>query len=361
MRVVQLIDSLHAGGAERVALNLANELTSHIDLSCLCITREEGILKEDISTEVKYLFLNKKGTLDISAMKRFYRFIKTERIDIIHAHSTSFFLAALMRLAMPRLKIVWHDHYGKSEFLNQRPLRILRMMSSKFSWIISVNTILKDWAIDKLRCPNVTYIANFVNFSKRSTGQTQLNGLDGKRMICLANLREQKDHKSLIMAFEEVVNKHPDWTLHLVGKDFKNEHSKALKTRVNDNNLRDHVYFYGSISDVSYVLSQCEIGVLSSVSEGLPLSILEYGLANLCVISTAVGEIPKIIDDYNDAILVEAGNALALQKATEFCIENEDARRLMADNFTWKVKTNYSSQAILQQHLNIYNTLLGNE
>ncbi|WNH09649.1 hypothetical protein [Thalassobellus suaedae] len=65
MNVLQLIDSLHAGGAERVALNYANALVPKIETSYLCATREEGLLKESLSKDVPYIFLNKKSALDL--------------------------------------------------------------------------------------------------------------------------------------------------------------------------------------------------------------------------------------------------------------------------------------------------------
>ncbi|GAL61464.1 glycosyltransferase [Algibacter lectus] len=91
MKVLQLIDSLEAGGAERVAVNYANGLVHMIDASYLCTTRAEGLLKGELNKDVGYLFLNKKKTIDVKAIKRLHQFIKNEDIDIIHAHGSSFF------------------------------------------------------------------------------------------------------------------------------------------------------------------------------------------------------------------------------------------------------------------------------
>ena len=91
MKVLQLIDSLNAGGAERVAVNYANSLTSRIEASYLCATREEGLLKESLSKNVQYLFLNKKTSLDFNAIRKLNKYVKKQDIQIIHAHSTSFF------------------------------------------------------------------------------------------------------------------------------------------------------------------------------------------------------------------------------------------------------------------------------
>jgi hypothetical protein len=63
MRVLQIIDSLEAGGAERMAVNYANALANEIDFSALVVTRKEGNLRNQINNNVPYLFLNKRSTL----------------------------------------------------------------------------------------------------------------------------------------------------------------------------------------------------------------------------------------------------------------------------------------------------------
>ena len=62
MRIVQLIDSLEAGGAERMAVNYANALANEIDFSALVATRKQGPLLDQLDPTVSYLFFNKKRT-----------------------------------------------------------------------------------------------------------------------------------------------------------------------------------------------------------------------------------------------------------------------------------------------------------
>jgi len=75
MRIVQLIDSLEAGGAERMAVNYANVLSEKIAFSGLVATRKEGVLKNQLNEGVQYLFLNKKKALDINALFRLRQFM----------------------------------------------------------------------------------------------------------------------------------------------------------------------------------------------------------------------------------------------------------------------------------------------
>ena len=93
IKVLQLIDSLQVGGAEVLAVNIANTLSKQRIVSHLCATRKEGPLKENIEQAVGYLFLERKKTVDIKSIKKLKKYIKKNNISIIHAHSTSYFIA----------------------------------------------------------------------------------------------------------------------------------------------------------------------------------------------------------------------------------------------------------------------------
>ena len=101
MRILQLIDSLEAGGAERMAVNYANSLSSRIEFSALAVTRKEGALKIQLDDNVSYLFLQKKHTIDLKATFKLKKFIKDNQVEIIHAHGTSFFMAVLLKMIYP--------------------------------------------------------------------------------------------------------------------------------------------------------------------------------------------------------------------------------------------------------------------
>ena len=352
-RVLQLVDSLEAGGAERLSVTFANALVGKIEASFLCTTRAEGILKSTISSSVGYLYLEKQSSLDFKAILELKNFIKKNNINVIHAHSTSFFMASLVKLIYPKVQLIWHDHYGQSEFLEQRPKRVLQFCSLFFSHIFCVNQTLVKWSHHNLNCKNISYLQNFAMLNN-SEKTTQLKGENGKRILCLANLRPQKDHLTLLKAFKEVIRVHSDWTLHCVGKDFKDEFSNKIFQYINDNNLGTHVYLYGSCIDIEHILSQCEIGVLSSKSEGLPISLLEYALAKLAVIATDVGDCNLIVEAENKGSLIKPNNKEALSNAIIAYIENKSERNRVAENLHIHVVHNFSKEAVVETLLSVY-------
>ncbi|WP_411895305.1 glycosyltransferase [Winogradskyella sp. A2] len=347
-KVIQLIDSLDAGGAERLAVTYANMLVKEIDGSFLCTTRKEGLLKSSLKEEVGYLFLNKKSSLDFAALRRFNHYLNENEIKIVHAHATSFFFASLVKCFNPKLKIIWHDHYGNSEQLTKRPKLVLKICSLLFNQIFCVNQILVKWSQKHLWCKNIEFIQNIVVLEEVDP-ITKLSGLDGKRILCLANLRPQKDHLNLFKAFQRVFVTNTDWTLHCVGKDFEDAYSTSIRQFVNEKKLNNSIYFYGSKPDIKNIISQTEIGVLSSKSEGLPIAMLEYGLGNLAVIATNVGDCRQVLDSNELGILVEPENYEELSDAFTYYIDNPKQRKTVSVNFNKKVKEAYSKESIIEK------------
>ena len=357
MRVLQLIDSLQTGGAERVAVNIANALVPKVEVSYLCVTREEGLLKKSIDSRVGYLFLNKKNTLDFKAIRTFYRFVKHNKIAIIHAHSTSFFLATIIKLLNKNIKIVWHDHYGNSTFLADRQYCMLKKCSKYFSIIYSVNTTLETWAKASLSCKTVNYLPNFA-VENSSKAVTVLKGEANKRIIHLANLREQKDHFTLFHAFKKIATKYPGWTLHCVGKDFEDSYSKALKQEIKALELTTRIFIYGSKPDVLNVLDQAALAVLSSKSEGLPIALLEYGLAALPTIATNVGNCNLVIANKTLGQLVPSENTMALSQALINYISTMEEATAIGENLKSYVIANFSVTATSRKLVSDYNCIL---
>ncbi len=354
MRVLQLIDTLEAGGAERMAVNYANELANEIEFSGIVVTRKEGILKEQLCKKTPYFFINKTHTFDLASIFRLRKIIEDNNISFIHAHSTSFFTAFLVKLTI-KTKLIWHDHYGDSEFLEKRKSFILRFCLLFFNGIIVVNEKLRLWAIHKLKFKNVIYLPNFVTETKLHNKTTKLQGIEGKKIVCLANLRAQKNHFLLLEIAIEMLKLFPDWTFHLVGKDFKDVYSIKLKETIFSCNLQNNVFLYDSVLDIENVLKQATIGVLTSASEGLPVALLEYGLLKLPVITTNVGEISSIIKNSENGFIVSSQDKNQFVADLIKLIENPELRLIFAKRLNKIIVENYSQKSVLKKYINLLN------
>jgi glycosyltransferase involved in cell wall biosynthesis len=354
MRIVQIIDSLEAGGAERMAVNYANALVKNISFSGLIATRKEGDLKEQLDSKVSYLFLRKKKKIDFGAIFRLRKYIKENRVDIIHAHSSSFFTAVLVKLILPRIKIIWHDHYGKRAKETKKENRVLIFLSAFFSFIFVVNLQLEEWSKKNMKCSKVIFIPNFTTSEATAKQLTHLKGNDGKRIVFLANLKNPKNHILILKAFSELKLNEQGWTLHLIGRDYFDKYSNEIKTYIKTYSLENDIYLYGAKNDVRYILSQASIGVLASTEEGFPVTLLEYGLENLAVISTNAGYCSMIIQDGINGLLFNPFSDVEIKTQLNKIIDDNSLRKKLGENFRESIVKNYSEEIVIKKLILAY-------
>ncbi len=351
LKAIQIIDSLNVGGAEVLAVNIANGLLEQNIESHICVTRKEGALNKNLNRDVGYLFLKRTSTFDVKAVLKLKKYIQKNDIAVIHAHSSSSFMAFCLKMISPRIKIIWHDHFGNSEFLDKRRKYPLKFFSYFFHSIISVNSKLKDWAIKNLLSKKKYFINNFATFTNLGSA-TRLNGNENKKIVHLAGFRPQKDHLTLLKAFKIIIKEHPDWTLHLIGKEYEDAYSKRIKGFIKEYELEKKIFLYGVCSDIKYILSQATIGVLSSKSEGLPISLLEYGLAKLPVLVTDVGECANVIK--HKSAIVTPNRSDIFAKQLEQLISNKNLRKEISEQLHIEVINNFSKKKIIKKLINIY-------
>ena len=358
MKVLAMIDTLIAAGAERMAVNIANGLASVGVESHICASHSGGPLEEFILPEVKTVILGKKSLFDIKSFFKLRKYVKINKIDIIHAHSTSLFWAVMIKWITPKIKVVWHDHFLYN--IKKMPLRFFVHFAD---YVFVVNDILVNYAVNDLKKnpAQVSFLANFADIDINSTDKSKpdIPAIESyPKIVCLANLRIQKDHDNLLDAFTIVVKKHNSAKLYLVGGHFNDNYYRNLLLRVNEEKLlKDKVFILGSRNDVAAILSECQVGVLSSISEGLPVSLLEYGLSNLAVVCTDVGDCSLVLDGGRCGRLVPPSNSIELAKEICFLIENKDIAQQLSQLLKERVLSNFSKQGAITKIIKIYQSL----
>lgn len=354
--VIQLIDTLDAGGAEVLAVNIANSLSKKNVNSYLCATRKEGALINNLKSKSNYFFLNRKKTIDFKRMLVFKKYLKNNNITIIHAHATSYFFATCIKIIYPKIKIVWHNHFGNNINLNGYKLHLLKFCSLFFSLTIHVNEDLKKWSNTNLFCSKNYYLENFPFFNN-SKKITQLKGVQGKRIVHVASFRPEKNHETLIKAFSDFLkDNNSDWTLHLIGSINDSNYSKRIVKLAKS--LSNNIFIYDSCLDIENILNQSDIGVLSSKFEGLPIALLEYGLSKLPVIVTNVGQCNKVIVHNKSGYIVAKNNYSEFSEKLKLLANSKEDRRIFGQNNFKIIKEFYSEENFLINIIKIYKSLV---
>lgn len=351
MRILQIIDSLEVGGAERMAINYANALSHQVDFSGIVATRKEGSLKSHILPEVSFLCLNKKFAVDIKAIFKLKAHCKKNNVTIIHAHGTSYFTAFLLKLIHPSIAIIWHEHAGARGSESVMRNKALWICSQLFAGIIVVNHTLENWCKTVINFKQVLYLPNFTLLDTTENRVTFLKGVDTKRILCLANLRHPKNHKLLIEVAVKLKDTYPEWTFHLVGKDSNDAYSNEIKAMIVKHQLEKTVYIYGLREDIHHIIGQAAIGVITSISEGLPVALLEYGLHKKAVVTTAVGEIPLMISNGVNGNIVPSDAKDLFYNALLPLVQDASLTAKLGEALHQTILENHSEKAVITKYL----------
>lgn len=349
MRILQIIDSLAAGGAERMAVNYANALESRVDYSGIVATRNDGPLRQSLSDEVEFLLLGKTGKLDVAAVIRLRKFCKLRRIDVVHAHGTSFFTGFLLKLVLPGICLVWHDHFGHRDKQTLRQNAVLWWCARFFWGVIAVNRDLERWIQQRLGLENCIYLPNFTAMDSERPS-VLMYGENGKRILYVANLRHPKNHFMVLSVAAALQESHPDWSFHFVGEDRADEYASKLKNAIAAEGLAN-VYIYGQQQWVGSFIAQSDICIMASDSEGLPVALVEYGMHRKAVVCTNVGEMPRMVKDGASGFVVPASDAAALEKALVTLIGNPGLREAFGTQLYQKIQVDHAEDAVMKRYL----------
>jgi glycosyltransferase involved in cell wall biosynthesis len=359
INVLQITDTLELGGLERVAVNVANCLPRNRYRSHLCSTRGDGPLDQTILPDVGRLRLARKGRWDVGALARLVGYIRANDVRILHPHGTSLFIAAVASLFPPWPVVVWHVHLGHHAS-EEQPGRLYRLAVRRLGGVIAVNEPLAAWARSRLELPadRVWYIPNFVCAPLADEPRPELPGTDGYRVVCVANLRPEKDHANLLRAMHDVVRYVPAAHLLLLGNGGDPVYTDQIKKAMTQDGLAGHVTWLGPRHDVSAVLKACDIGVLSSASEGMPLALLEYGMNGLAAVATQVGQCSEVLDHGHAGLVVLPSSSRSLSDAIISLLQSPEQRIRLGERLRQRTTLVYSAEVSMNQICGVYDRIL---
>ena len=240
--------------------------------------------------------------------KPFTDFLKNHFYDVVHIHSGSISVLAIMASVAGKAgvkKIIVHSHAsGDSDNLKHRVLRKLASvcMAPCVDTYCACSKDAAEWKFEPKYAKTALIIKNGIdterfsyNSSKRQIMREKL-GVEGAFVIGhVGRFTREKNHRFLIDVFEDVAEREPAATLLLVGAG---ELAENIKTLVAEKGLKDRVIFAGSVTDVEDYLQAMDVFVMPSLYEGLGIAAVEAQCCGLPVAaSDSVPEDIKLTDD----------------------------------------------------------------
>jgi glycosyltransferase involved in cell wall biosynthesis len=352
MRILQLIDTLDVGGGERMAVNLTNYFSESKIPNLLISTRMGGPLESFVKNPRDLLIFSKYSALDFVTFGKVVRKVKLFGPTVIHAHDSSIFWAVLLKFFFSNIIVVWHAHYGGFSSHNARFGKKVKFLQPFIDRVIVVNKDLLAWVKSSLpNIPKVSYIGNFPEKISESSVDRQ----DLKWIISVANLKKPKNHVVLILAFSEFLKSHPGFNLALIGSKDDPNYLKEVLQVLRTKGLDEKVYLAGPVMDLEKWFSRARFAVLSSDTEGLPVSLLELGLSGVPIISSKVGACADLLENGRCGFLVEPNNSKELCFTMRYLVDHQEESIAKAKLFENKVKTEFGGDNFLKE----YRALLG--
>lgn len=337
--VVQLLHSLNVGGAEVLAARIGRQLRERYRFLFVCLDGL-GLLGEQLREEgFSVTVMDRRPGIDWRMTYRLSRFLRHENVDLIHAHQyTPFFYAVVARLLCRRPPILFTEH-GRYHPDYPRRKRIIanRLLLERRDRVVGVGEAVRQALIhnEGIRPERVEVIYNgidvatFANGSLDHAGTRRELGLapDDFVLLLVARLDPLKDLTTAVCTVERLVKQHPRTRLLLVGEG---PERAMVETLIREKQLEEHVRLLGLRQDVAHLLAAADVFLLTSISEGIPVTVLEAMAAGVPVVSTSVGGLPEMIDDGRNGLLAPAKDDEALAEQVLRLIKDPDLRKRLA-------------------------------
>lgn len=292
----------------------------------------------------------------------FWKLLASSDLSIVHIHTASnvsFRRSVLfMKLAkLMRRQVIMHIHAGSFKTYYEANRDFVKSNLMKCDRILALSPVWKAFFTQEIGLKHVDVISNLVPFPTLECIKT-----DPQKKIealFLGAIKEEKgifDLLDVLAAHREQLQGH--FLLHVCGDG---EVDRFLR-QVKDNRLEDIVTFEGWVIQEQKVrlLNQCNLQILPSYIEGVPICLLEAMSYGQSIISTRIGGIPSIVEDQVNGILIDPGDKEALWNAIEQHLSHRELLGKFATKSQQVVK-NYYPDCVAQQLESVYKQLLAKQ
>jgi sugar transferase (PEP-CTERM/EpsH1 system associated) len=367
--ICHVIHALGVGGAEVLVDQMIRRMQK--DFRCIVAVLDEigeiGKRLQDDGFIVEHL--HRQPGIDRSCATRLRQFADREGAELLHAHQcTPFFQAMLSRGLTGRRPVVFTEHGRHFPDTPSRKRAIVnRLLLKRCDRLFGCGAAVRQALIDNEGLPEsrVEVIYNGVDLkalSKPTPGARESIraefGYSSADFVTVqvARLHELKDHQTALRAVDEARHKIPGLRLLLAGDG---DQRSAIEQTIRERGLEQTVTLAGTRKDIADLLSASDVFLLSSISEGIPLTVIEAMAARRPVVSTAVGGLPELIEHGVSGMLAPSGDASSLAASMVQLYQNANLRNQMAEVAASRAQEKFSLQGMLNSYRDVYYDVLG--
>ncbi len=357
--VLHLVISLRTGGLERFVIDLIEANKNELNQFVVCL-EQAGELAGNCNVEV--ISLNMPPGLHVGTAWDIAKIVREKRVNIIHTHNEKAQFYGGISGLLTNVPVV-HTKHGKN-CLDFRT-RLRNNLSARLCR--KVVAVSQDAAIECTRDENIPLhkvltILNGVDTERFSPcnnwheAKKRLGFSDDTLVIgIVARLAPVKDHATLLEACRILTESGRDYKLLIVGDGSLRG---QLEERAKAMGISNQVSFMGMREDIPDLMHAMDIFVLSSISEGISLTLLEAMACCLPVVATAVGGNPEVVVDGHTGYLVKDRSPDKLAEKLEVFLSNKQLRNTMGGAGRARVNEYFSLQKCAFEYRSLYSSIM---
>lgn len=368
--ILHTIDTTGPGGAETVFIDLATGLPgkeSGEKYRSVIVIRGKGWVYEELCRRgMQPVLLDAKGSFNWRYLKALVALIRRENVDLIQSHLLGSNVYCSLAGLLTRTPVVATFHgavdVGDNERLKGLKFGAINMGASS---IVAVSNSLRENIVNRtpLRNSKTRVVCNGINtsdFSRpRSDAIRKQKGWHEDDIIIgsLGNIRTAKAYDVLLRAAAQLKDHAINFRFVIAGQGKGPLYDNLLKLK-EELGLNDIVYFLGFNDDPAEFLSNLDLFLLSSISEGFSIATIQAMAAGLPVIATRSGGPEEIVTHEENGWLVEPGNPDAIANAVEKLVTDRELSKTLAANGREHAIQTFDMHAMLNAYEGIYDNLL---
>ncbi len=294
---------------------------------------------------------------DLLGLFELIRLMRRLRPQIVHANSSKAGVLARLAAAARRVPVriftvhgwAFKAHEGLAARLYLAADRLMRPLTT-MTICVSENERSAGLAMRTCRSDRTIVIKNAVELHDARPDPAAAPPL----VLSVGRLKAPKDFWTLVRALALLPS--GSCRLRVAGDG---PERAALSEEIRRLGLDGAVELLGDRDDIAELLRESQLFVLSSRSEGMPMSVLEAMACGVPVVASAVGGIPELVVDGETGLVVEPGDPEALAAAIARVIDDSELRRRLAAAGHARASRLFDPERWRQEHVNLYRHLLG--
>jgi glycosyltransferase involved in cell wall biosynthesis len=352
MRIAHVVDSMEVGGAEMLVSQMCRLQREQSHAPSVYAVGSLGPLGERMRAE-GFSVQSNVGRHLPDALRTFFRIFKESHPDVVHLHNPTPTVYAAMAARMAGVPSIVSTRHS----LVAPPRRLVVELkyacaAACCDWVAGIcdATTNNMKSIHSVPARKIVRVYNGAVPLER-VAKNQWPAKTGFTLVYVGRLAPVKNHALLLKAFHAALSSLPDLRLWMVGDGSERERLERLAVELN---LSERVTFWGQQMDVAPFLSAADAFVMSSKSEGLPMSLLQAFSLGVPAIVTDVGGMAEVVRLAKAGIAVSATEPAGMAAGILRMAGSDAERAQFSTNGLEAFHSRFTLQTMVDAYMDLY-------